>query len=51
MRLVCVILLAREPRMSFAQQAGPWPSTVATASEARPVSKDATADNSTLDDL
>lgn len=51
MRLVCVILLAREPRMSFAQQASPLPSTVATVSEAKPAPKDATADNSTLDGL
>ena len=51
MRLVCVILLAREPRMSFAQQASPLPSPVATVSEAKPAPKDATADNSTLDGL
>jgi predicted aspartyl protease len=49
MRLVCGILLAREPRICFAQQASPWPSTVATVSEATPAPKDATADNSTLD--
>jgi predicted aspartyl protease len=51
MPLVCVILLAREPRMSFAQQASPWPSTVAAVSEAKPAPKDATADNSTLGGL
>jgi predicted aspartyl protease len=51
MRLVCVILLACEPRMSFAQQASPSPSTVATVSEPKPAPKDATADNSTLDRL
>ena len=43
MRPVCVILLAREPHMSFAQQASPWLSTVATVSEAKPAPKDATA--------
>ena len=47
MGLVWVILLARETRVSFAQQASPSPSTVATVSEAKP--KD--ADNSTLDGL
>src|SRR5690349_23429340 len=48
-RLACVILLAREPPMSFAQQASPSPGTVATVSEA--TLKDTTADNLTLDSL
>jgi hypothetical protein len=48
---VWVILLAREPGMSFAQQASPWASTVTTVSEGKPPPKNATTDNSTLDGL
>jgi predicted aspartyl protease len=44
-----VILLAREPPMSLAQQASPSPGTGATVSEA--TLKDTTADNLTLDSL
>ena len=44
-----MILLAREPRTSFAQQASPSPSTSATISTSKPTN--ATADNSKLDGL